>query len=62
VGATPSACGGKSHLSAALGLALVENGWRVMFARTTVFDHSKHFHRRIEPKQTSSDEHDAQAA
>ena len=23
------------HLSAALGLALVENGWRVMFARTT---------------------------
>ena len=27
--------GGKSHLSAALGLALVENGWRVLFARTT---------------------------
>ena len=27
--------GGKSHLSAAVGLALVENGWRVMFARTT---------------------------
>jgi DNA replication protein DnaC len=27
--------GGKSHLSAALGLALVENGWRVIFARTT---------------------------
>lgn len=27
--------GGKSHLSAALGLALIENGWRVMFARTT---------------------------
>src|SRR5213076_1835512 len=27
--------GGKSHLSAALALALVENGWRVMFARTT---------------------------
>jgi DNA replication protein DnaC len=27
--------GGKSHLSAALGLALVENGWRVFFARTT---------------------------
>jgi DNA replication protein DnaC len=26
---------GKSHLSAALGLALVENGWRVFFARTT---------------------------
>jgi DNA replication protein DnaC len=26
---------GKSHLSAALGLALVEIGWRVMFARTT---------------------------
>jgi DNA replication protein DnaC len=27
--------GGKSHLAAALGLALVENGWRVFFARTT---------------------------
>ena len=27
--------GGKSHLSAALGLALIENGWRVLFARTT---------------------------
>src|SRR5581483_9414760 len=27
--------GGKSHLSAAIGLALVENGWRVLFARST---------------------------
>ncbi|MFM8443499.1 MAG: IS21-like element helper ATPase IstB [Methylococcus sp.] len=27
--------GGKSHLSAALGMALVENGRRVLFARTT---------------------------
>ncbi len=26
---------GKSHLAAALGLALIENGWRVLFARTT---------------------------
>lgn len=26
---------GKSHLGAGLGLALVENGWRVLFARTT---------------------------
>ena len=26
---------GKTHLAAALGLALVENGWRVLFARTT---------------------------
>ena len=26
---------GKSHLAAALGRALVENGWRVLFARTT---------------------------
>jgi DNA replication protein DnaC len=26
---------GKSHLSAALGLALVENSWRVLFARTS---------------------------
>ncbi|CAG0906764.1 unnamed protein product, partial [Cyprideis torosa] len=27
--------GGKSHLSSALGLSLVERGWRVLFARTT---------------------------
>jgi DNA replication protein DnaC len=27
--------GGKSHLAAAISLALVENGWRVLFARTT---------------------------
>jgi DNA replication protein DnaC len=27
--------GGKSHLSAAIGCALIENGWRVLFARTT---------------------------
>jgi DNA replication protein DnaC len=27
--------GGKSHLGSAIGLALVENGWRVLFARTT---------------------------
>ncbi|MFL9828651.1 ATP-binding protein, partial [Rhodoplanes sp. SY1] len=27
--------GGKSHLAAALGLALVENGWRVLSTRTT---------------------------
>lgn len=27
--------GGKSHLAAALGLALVENGYRVLFTRTT---------------------------
>jgi DNA replication protein DnaC len=27
--------GGKSHLAAALGLTLVENGWRVLFTRTT---------------------------
>ena len=27
--------GGKSHLSAAIGLALIENGWRVSFVRTT---------------------------
>lgn len=27
--------GGKSHLSAAIGLALVENGFRVLYARTT---------------------------
>jgi DNA replication protein DnaC len=26
---------GKTHLSAALGFALVENGWRVLFTRTT---------------------------
>jgi DNA replication protein DnaC len=27
--------GGKSHLAAAIGLALVENGWRVLFSRTS---------------------------
>ena len=27
--------GGKTHLASAIGLALVENGWRVMFARTS---------------------------
>jgi DNA replication protein DnaC len=27
--------GGKSHLAAAIGRALVENGWRVLFTRTT---------------------------
>ena len=27
--------GGKTHLAAALGLMLVENGWRVLFTRTT---------------------------
>jgi DNA replication protein DnaC len=27
--------GGKSHLAAAIGLALIENGWRVFFTRTT---------------------------
>ncbi len=27
--------GGKSHLAAALGLALIEKGWRVLFTRTT---------------------------
>ena len=27
--------GGKTHLAAAIALALVENGWRVLFARTT---------------------------
>jgi DNA replication protein DnaC len=27
--------GGKSHLAAAIGLALIENGWRVLYARTS---------------------------
>lgn len=27
--------GGKSHLAAAIGIALIENGWRVLFSRTT---------------------------
>lgn len=27
--------GGKTHLAAGIGLALVENGWRVLFARTS---------------------------
>jgi hypothetical protein len=33
VSASPG--GGKSHLAAPLGFALVENGWRVLFTRTT---------------------------
>lgn len=27
--------GGKSHLAAAIDLALIENGWRALFTRTT---------------------------
>ena len=27
--------GGKSHLAAAIGLALMESGWKVLFTRTT---------------------------
>ena len=27
--------GGKSHLASAIGLALIENGWRGLFTRTT---------------------------
>ena len=27
--------GGKSHLASAIGLALIENGWKVLFARTS---------------------------
>ena len=27
--------GGKSHLASAIGLALIENGWRVLFTRTS---------------------------
>jgi DNA replication protein DnaC len=27
--------GGKSHLASAIGLALVENGWKILFTRTT---------------------------
>ena len=27
--------GGKTHLASAIGLALVENGWRVLFTRTS---------------------------
>lgn len=27
--------GGKSHLAAAIGLALIEKGWRVLFTRAT---------------------------
>ncbi len=27
--------GGKSHLAAAIGFALIENRWRVLFTRTT---------------------------
>ncbi|MFX6040437.1 ATP-binding protein, partial [Acinetobacter baumannii] len=27
--------GGKSHLASAIGLALIESGWRVLFTRTS---------------------------
>jgi len=33
--------GGKSHLAAAIGLALVENGWRVLFMRTSDLVHPR---------------------
>jgi DNA replication protein DnaC len=33
--------GGKTHLASAIGLALVENGWRVLFARTSDLDPSR---------------------
>src|SRR3984893_18548161 len=36
---------GKSHLAAALSFALVENGWRVLFARTTDLLPRLHSHR-----------------
>jgi DNA replication protein DnaC len=32
--------GGKSHLATAIGLALVENGWRVLFTRTPISSRS----------------------
>src|SRR6266403_736593 len=37
---------GKSHLAAALSFALVENGWRVLFARTTDIDQRLQIARR----------------
>src|SRR5262245_24233738 len=52
--------GGKSHLSAALGLALVENGWRVLFARTTDLVKRLQVARRelaLEPAIARSEEH-----
>lgn len=53
--------GGKSHLSAALGLALVENGWRVLFARTTDLVQRLQVARRelaLEPAITKLDRYD----
>jgi DNA replication protein DnaC len=38
--------GGKSHLAAALGLALIEKGWRVLFTRTTDLVQKLHIARR----------------
>jgi DNA replication protein DnaC len=38
--------GGKSHLAAALGFALVENGWRVLFTRTIDLVHRLQIARR----------------
>ena len=37
---------GKSHLAAAIGLALVENGWRVLFMRTSDLVHRLQIVRR----------------
>jgi DNA replication protein DnaC len=37
---------GKSHLAAAIGLALIENGWRVLFMRTTDLVQRLHVARR----------------
>ena len=49
--------GGKSHLAAAIGSALIENGWRVLFTRTTDLVQRLQMARRklaLEPASPSS--------
>src|SRR5260370_29534508 len=45
--------GGKSHLAAALGFALVSGGWRVLFTRTTDLVQQLHIARRELALQTA---------
>jgi DNA replication protein DnaC len=45
---------GKSHLAAAIGLALVEHGWRVLFMRTSDLVQRLQIARRESPNKNSS--------
>lgn len=47
--------GGKSHLAAAIGLALIEHGWRVLFTRTTDLVQKLQVARRELPLESAID-------